>query len=72
MLLFYEREVCSSSSNAIACRLPGMTIIQTIILTIDPPHLDDNYLGSNPNWDLNEELRINKVKKLCIKQIWEF
>lgn len=70
MLRFYKREVCSN--NSIASRLPTMSIIQTIILNIKPPHLDDNYLGSPPNWDLNEELRINKVEKLCIKQIWEF
>jgi len=70
MFRFYKREVCSN--NTVGCRLPGKTIIQTIILNIKPPHLDDNYLGSCPNWDLNEELRINKVEKLCIKQIWEF
>jgi len=70
MLRFYKREVCAN--NTIACRLPRMSIIQTIILNIRPPHLDDNYLGSPPNWDLNEELRINKVEKLCVRQIWEF
>lgn len=66
---FYRRNVYHPVS---IYSVLGMSIIPSFWADKITGLPDCNYFKGMHNWNLHKDLSLLKVKKLCVKQIWEF